>query len=74
MIKISRNHAMQIWGKINESQGNGLPSGWNLMGLKFISLNKCEDPTILDRQIYFEIIDKNKFTWLVMQHDIQYET
>lgn len=73
IVKINRNHAMEIWGKLNQSQYNRLPSGWNLMGLKFISLNKCDDPTSLDRQLRFEIIDKNKFTWLVMQHDIRYE-
>jgi len=65
---------MQIWQLIREQQEtHNYPIGWNLMGLKYVALEKYEDPTILDRLICFDVIDKNKLTWLVMKYDLKYQ-
>jgi hypothetical protein len=75
MIKMSRNHAMQIWVKLKEDEGKvEFPIGWNLMGLKFLSIDKCPEPSILDRILYFEVVNKNKFAWLIMQYNVEYES
>ena len=75
MIKMSRNHAMQIWGKLNDQEENEFPIGWDRLGLKFLAIDQFPRLTteIFDRLLYFNIINKHKFTWLTMQFDIEYE-
>jgi hypothetical protein len=73
-IKISRNHATQVWTQFNEERKTSYyPLGWNSMGLRYVGLQKYKDPTILDRLICFEIVDKKKLMWAMMKYGLKYE-